>query len=228
MAVELDRLTLAAGGHTLVDGATLHLAAGGVHGIAGRNGSGKSALIACLAGLLPPAAGSVRTLGHPPGARFLRGHVSILLQEEEPYPEQRVSDYLKGYAKTIGLSGSGPLTAAADVVLELSSTPLWSAPLHRLSPGQRRLVAIARALLGEAELLLLDAPFDHLDAVAQQRLVRHLAAVAAAGRTVVVAANCLAPLVACATTCWVVRDRVLVEVEAKAAAIDEALAEATR
>lgn len=228
MAVELDRLTLAAGGYTLVDGATLRLAAGGVHGIAGRNGSGKSALIACLAGLLPPAAGSVRTLGHPPGARPLRGHVSILFQEEEPYPRQRVSDYLKWYAKAVHLSGSGSLTGAADVVRDLSPTPLWSAHLDRLSPGQRRVVAIARALLGETELLLLDSPFDHLDAIAQPRLVRHLARVAAAGRTVVVASNRLAPLAACAATCWVVRDRALVEVEAKATAIDAALAEATR
>ncbi len=228
MAVELDHLTLAAGGRPLLDGVTLRLAAGGVHGIAGRIGSGKSALIACLAGLLRPTGGTVHTLDAPPNARPLSGRVGILLQEEEPYPKQRVSDYLKGYAKTIGLSGSSPLTAAADQVRDLSPTPLWSTRLDRLSPGQRRVVAIVRARLGEPELLLLDDPFDRLDPVAQTHLTTHLATVAAAGRTVVVASNCLAPLAACATTCRVVRDRALVEVEADPAAITAALAEATR
>ena len=227
MAVDLDHLTLAAGGHTLLDDVTLRLAAGTVHGIAGRNGSGKSALIACLAGLLEPAGGAVRTLGAPPGGRALHGRLSILFQEEEPYPEQRVSDYLKWYAKTIGAAGANHLDGAAELLRHLNPTPLWSAPLRRLSPGERRAVAIARALLGAPELLLLDDPFDRLDGVGRDRLATHLATVAAAGRTVVVASNCLPPLAASATTCRVIRDRDLVEVEGDPRAITAALEETT-
>lgn len=226
MAVDLDHLTLAAGGHTLLDGVTLHLAAGGVHGIAGHNDSGKSALIACLAGLLRPAGGTVRTLDAPPGARTLRGRVGILLQEEEPYPKQPVSTYLAWYATTMGVAATGHLDTAAELLRRLSPAPLWSARLDRLSPGSRRAVAIVRALLGAPELLLLDDPFDRLDAVAQEHLAAHLATVATEGRTVVVASNHLAPLAACATTCRVIRDRSLVEVETEAAAITAALVEA--
>jgi len=228
VAVELDHLTLRVGGHTLVDDATLHLATGAVHGVAGRNQSGKSALIACLAGLLEPAGGTVRTLDATPTARALRGRVGLLLQEEDPYPKQRVSDYLKWYAQTIGMPRSNSLDAAAELLRNLSPTPLWSARLARLSPGGRRAVAIARALLGTPELLLLDDPFDRLDPVAQTHLAAHLATVASAGRTVVVASNCLAPLATCATTCRVIRDRALVEVAADPTAITTALAEAPR
>jgi len=228
VAVELDHLTLRVGGHTLVDGVTLHLAAGGVHGFAGRNQSGKSALIACLAGLLKPAGGTVRTLGATPGGRTLRGRVGILLQEEDPYPKQQVSNYLKWYAQTIGVPPANHLDTAVELLRDLSPTPLWSARLARLSPGGRRAVAIARALLGTPELLLLDDPFDRLDPVAQTHLAAHLATLAAAGRTVVVCSNSLAPLAACATTCRVVRDGALVEVEADPTAITAALAEAPR
>jgi len=227
VAVELDHLTLVAGGRPLVDDVTLRLAAGGVHGIVGRNGSGKSALLACLAGLLPPTQGTVRTLGQPPGARCLRGRVAVLFQDEEPYPSQRVSDYLKGYAQAIGGLGNNWLDSVAEFIRHLSPIPLGSMRLDRLSPGQRRAVAIARALLGRPELLLLDDPFDRLDAIVAVQVARRLEAVAAGGATVVVATNGFAPLAACATTCWVVRDRGLVEVAAEVAPITASLAEAT-
>ncbi len=224
MAVELRGLTLASDTRRLLEEVTLELAPGQVHGVTGRNGAGKSAVIAGLAGLLRPTSGTVHLLGAPPHP--LRGRVGLLLQEEDPYPQQRVSEYLNEYAKSVGATGQRHLDSAMELLRLLSPLPLWSAPLHRLHPGGRRAVAVARALLGEPPLLLLDEPFAPLDGVARRRLADHLRALAGAGRTVVVTSNCLTALCACATTCWLLRDRALVAAAAEVADLEAGLAEA--
>ncbi|HKT04731.1 MAG TPA: ABC transporter ATP-binding protein [Rugosimonospora sp.] len=163
-----------------VDGASLHIAAGEVLGLAGESGSGKSTLARTLAGLVPVAAGEVRVAGlDVAGAsrhdlRLVRARTGIVFQDPASSLNPRW---------TVGASIAEPLTLHAslrpaelrervDELLDAVSLPgLRDRYPHQLSGGQRQRVAIARALALHPDLLIADEPTSALDVSVQARIL---------------------------------------------------------
>jgi heme exporter protein A len=156
------QLDVMRGSRTIVAGVDLCVDGGAALVIHGANGSGKSSLIAALAGLLPPASGSVSWRGvnvrHDPW-RFRRD-LAYLGHADGASGELTVDENLR-FAALLGaherhgrerdvLDGAGLLT-------------LMQVRLNRLSEGQRRRVALARLVLSAKPLWLLDEPTDTLD-----------------------------------------------------------------
>jgi ATPase subunit of ABC transporter with duplicated ATPase domains len=132
-------------------------------GIVGRNGDGKSSLLAMLAGRLQPDGGRVAVRG---GVR-----IGVLDQGETLADDDTIGGAVIGDTPEHEWAGD-PLVR--DVVTGLLGDLPWEAELGSLSGGQRRRVALARLLTGDWDILALDEPTNHLDVEAIAWLAEHL------------------------------------------------------
>ncbi len=148
---------------TAVDGVDFTVARGVVAALLGGNGAGKTTTLSILLGLLLPTAGSVQVLGED----ILRHRYRVLprMNFSSPFldlPHRlTVRQNLLVYARLYGLRGRRERIAA--LAEDLQITALLDRPAGRLSAGQKTRVALAKALLNEPELLLLDEPTASLD-----------------------------------------------------------------
>ena len=146
-----------------VDSVTFEVAPGSICALLGGNGAGKTTLLSMLLGLLLPTAGHIRVLG----TDMLRHRYRVLarMNFSSPYVDlpQRltVRENLTVYARLYGLpAASRRLDSLAE---HLDITPFLGRPYGTLSAGQRTRVALAKSLLNEPEVLLLDEPTASLD-----------------------------------------------------------------
>jgi len=164
-------------------GVDLTLTAGEVLLILGPNGAGKSTLLRTLAGLLRPQAGTVavmgRTLaGDDPAAR---SPIGLLSHQSLLYDELSLLENLVLVARLYGVPE--PSRRAHEVLAAQGLGDRAGDRPRQLSRGMLQRAAIARALLHQPALLLLDGPFTGLDAVAGDRLRKLLAGLHDASRT---------------------------------------------
>jgi NitT/TauT family transport system permease protein len=160
--ITLRGITKRFGSHTVLDNLDLDLPAGRVTAVTGANGSGKTTLTRILLGLISPEAG---TIGGLDGAR--RAAV---------FQEDRLCDQLSAVGNVRLVVGRG--VALAAVRAELGRVGLSAdrldRPVRELSGGQRRRVALARALAVGADVIVLDEPFTGLDAEAKNQALRYV------------------------------------------------------
>ena len=187
-AVEVEDLHKRYGPVAALDGVSLRVAAGSVTLIAGPNGAGKSTLLRVLAGLTRPTRGAVRIDGADPfgaGAAARRGRTGFLGPELALYGELSVEENLRFWARVHGIGPARGVSLVADLGLDA----VVSRPLRTLSLGYRRRAALARALLTDPALLLLDEPWNGLDERAGATLVRIVEQQRERGGTTFVAAH---------------------------------------
>jgi ABC-type sulfate/molybdate transport systems ATPase subunit len=151
--------------------ATVQVPSGEARGLFGISGSGKSTILACIAGAEMPDAGHVTvdalTL-FPPALPLYRRPIGYLTQDANLFPHLRAVDNVR-----FGLrSGAGETEEAwiAELRDRLQLAPVWHEPAPLLSGGQARRVALARMLARKPRVVLLDEPFNGLD----RHLVREM------------------------------------------------------
>jgi ABC-2 type transport system ATP-binding protein len=151
---------------------SLTVAAGEVHGVLGRPAAGKSTLLRVLAGQIGATAGSVRVLGHRPGAPALASRVAFV-QAGDDSCYQRISglENLVFLARLRGLSQLEAFARAEAVLHETGLTVASHGPVGEWTPAMRRRLAYARALLTDPDVLLIDAPAYELEPEAARELV---------------------------------------------------------
>ncbi|MBV7484757.1 ABC transporter ATP-binding protein [Bordetella sp. BOR01] len=172
-------------GRVALDGASLQIAPGSITGVIGPNGSGKSTLFNIIAGAIPADGGRVVLQGQDvtraTPADICRRGVGRTFQISRLFNELTVLENLVAIAH--GLSDVAAVERALSLLdfLEISALrDKWGA---ELSYGQRKLVEIARALMLQPTMMLLDEPFAGINPRLQNRIVEHLQALRAQGMT---------------------------------------------
>ena len=143
----------------LFSGLSVHLGAGSITGLLGKNGAGKTSLLKLLTGLLHPCSGEVSVLDHNPGKREVTMLSNVFLVPEEFYfPSITINDYRKAYAPFYPQFDQGMMDR---ILTEFELHP--ESNLQRLSHGQKKKFLIAFALSTRCRLLVLDEPTNGLD-----------------------------------------------------------------
>jgi heme exporter protein A len=160
-ALQLDNLGRRYGEREALRDVSLSLGAGETLVVFGPNGAGKTTLLRVLATLLRPHEGAVRVLGEELPARgwAVRGRIGLLAHEPLLYRELSARENLRYHARLHGVGAE----RVAQVLEAVGMSGRSDEPVRELSRGMVQRVAVARAVLHDPLLLLLDEPYANLD-----------------------------------------------------------------
>jgi len=165
----------------VIRNASLTCPAGSIFGIVGPNGGGKTTLIRIILGLITPEKGEVRVLGKPPGElgkdRSRIGYLPQISLAHRAFPVTAMDVVLMGRYSRLGLfrrPGPGDRKRAAEILDLIGMADQADQSFGTLSGGQQQRVSIARALVADPDLLLLDEPSTGIDIVGQESFYRLL------------------------------------------------------
>jgi heme ABC exporter ATP-binding subunit CcmA len=158
--------------------------AGTCYVLLGENGAGKSTLLRVLAGLLEPTIGAARifTDGIAEKIAYQRARIGYMSHAPMLYDELSAVENLRYFA---GLYRSCPCLTPVEALASVGLDPALARPVGQYSQGMRQRTSLARVLLPQPPLLLLDEPFSNMDAASAGKMVALLSRLRAAGRTVV-------------------------------------------
>jgi ABC-2 type transport system ATP-binding protein len=190
-------------------GVELDVTPGECVALLGPNGAGKTTLIGLATGLLAVQEGEVRVCGEDPRRAATRRHLGVV-QQSMGFPRtETVAELVRGAAVRAGK----PAAAAGPVLTEVGITELARRRAGRLSGGQQQRVALAMALVGDPDLLLLDEPTVGLDVMARRGFWRTIAARRDAGVGIVLTTHIVEEAAAVADRVVVLHDGSVVAVD---------------
>ena len=184
--VEARGLVKRFGDDVVVDGIDLRVPRGGCFGLLGPNGAGKTTTLRMILGHSPPSGGALTVLGEamPAAGRRVRARIGVVSQEDNLDPDFSVMENLEVYASYFPRRRR-PLRPFLESLLEfVSLEDRAGARIPALSGGMRRRLVIARALVNEPLLLILDEPTTGLDPQIRHLIWSRLRALAERGTTV--------------------------------------------
>jgi ABC-type multidrug transport system ATPase subunit len=162
-------------------GVTAEFDTGRLHAILGDNGAGKTTLLRALAGLAAPTQGTISILGQCPqdASRTLgyMAHPSLL------YDEMSGRENLRYFARLYGIDGD---QRCEEVIRAVGLDPDLARPVGQYSQGMRQRMSLARAILHDPAILLLDEPFSNVDVHSARDMVALLKGMRQSGKTIFV------------------------------------------
>jgi ABC-2 type transport system ATP-binding protein len=190
-AVELQGVRYSGNGVDLLHDVTLAIPEGSAYGIVGANGSGKTTLLRVLATLIRPTAGKVSIFGHDPvtESATVRRLVGYVPDTFGSYPGLKVREYLEFFAGAHKLKNATSTIEDLLTLMELQTVERQY--LSTLSRGRKQRLAIARALLHDPLLLLLDEPTFGLDLHGRRDILAVLQELRDLGKTLVISSHLL-------------------------------------
>jgi len=154
-----------------------------LYAILGDNGAGKTTLLRALAGLTPPTRGSISMLGTT-DLRSVCGQLGYMAHPSLLYDEMSGMENLGYFARLYGINRNDERCAAMIRAVKLD--PSLTRPVGQYSQGMRQRMSLARALLNDPKILLLDEPFSNVDVRSAREMVSLLTGLRDAGKTIFV------------------------------------------
>lgn len=165
MMIQAEQLSKSFGRHRVLDSLHFSIEAGEPIALIGPNGAGKTTLFSILCGFLRQDSGTLEIFGQKPGSDGLAGRVSALPQDAMLDPNFSIGTQLTFYGQLQGMNKATAIAETHRVLALVDLQDYFSKKATVLSHGMRKRVAIAQALLGQPELVLLDEPTAGLDPV---------------------------------------------------------------
>ena len=164
------------GGQAVVDGVDLNIESGQCFGLLGPNGAGKTTTLRMLLGLTPPDGGELDVLGYeiPRQARQMHTRMGLVPQADNLDPDFSVSQNLRTYARYFGISKAVFEQRLPQLLAFASLEHKADASIGTLSGGMQRRLTMARALVNDPEMVVLDEPTTGLDPQARQLIWHRL------------------------------------------------------
>ncbi len=194
--VSLDRVRVEFGSLVAVRDVCLGLRGGELLGLIGPNGAGKTTLLRAIGGLQPLTSGKIRLMGNPPTSADLdvRYHLGFTPDTPPVYDELTTRQFLRFVARAYGIKGA-EIDARIDFWLEKT----WlkekaDQKIKALSRGMRQRIGIARTLLPNPSIILLDEPAAGLDPAGRVQFRRLLCSLREQGKAIIVSSHILADL----------------------------------
>jgi ABC-type multidrug transport system ATPase subunit len=177
-SINVSNLIKQFGRFAALRGVTAEFAAGKFHAILGDNGAGKTTLLRALAGLADPTRGTVSILGKTP--REACREIGYMAHPSLLYDEMSGMENLRYFARLYDITGDA---RCQHVIRSVGLDPDLARPVGKYSQGMRQRMSLARALLHDPRILLLDEPFSNVDVKSAQEMVGLLKAMRDAGKT---------------------------------------------
>jgi ABC-type multidrug transport system ATPase subunit len=187
VVVEVDRLGKSFGRTSVLRDVSLRIAAGETVALFGPNGAGKSTLLRVCATLMTPTAGALRLFGSDGRNAAVRRRIGLVAHQSFLYPDLTARENLLFYAGLYRVADAVQLVDAWLARVELVDA--GDRPVRVFSRGMEQRLSLARALLPDPELVLLDEPWSGLDAAAADWLDALLGELRSRGRTIVAATH---------------------------------------
>lgn len=196
MKLEVKDLTFSYGKQTVLQRLSFTAQKGSLIAVLGPNGAGKSTLFRCLLGFLKPQAGEILISGktiEPYRRRKMASMFAYIPQSAEPIFNYTVLDtVLMGTTGTLNMlqcPGKREQEAALQALQRLGIAHLAQRGIGQISGGERQLAFIARAIVQNAEILIMDEPTANLDFGNQQRVLKQILSLSDRGYTVLMSTH---------------------------------------
>jgi ABC-type multidrug transport system ATPase subunit len=180
--ITLTALVKQFGRFAALRGVSAEFAAGRLYVILGDNGAGKTTLLRALAGLAHPTRGSISILGTT-DVRSVCHELGYMAHPSLLYDEMSGMENLRYFARLYGIADS---SRDAGNMTAVGLDPTLARPVAQYSQGMRQRLSLARALLNDPKILLLDEPFSNVDVRSARAMVALLAQMRDKGKTIFV------------------------------------------
>ena len=185
--IQLKHVRKAFGREEVLRDVSATFESGQIHGLIGRNGSGKTVLLKCIAGLIPPDGGVIRVDGKRIGVDIdTPPRLGAIIETPGFLPNYSGYRNLRFLAQIRGRIGKDEIFAAMERVGLDPFSPKW---VSRYSLGMRQRLGIAQAIMENPSLLILDEPMNGLDNTGVKQMRRLFAELCGEGRTILLASN---------------------------------------
>jgi ABC-2 type transport system ATP-binding protein len=194
--IDVEKMRKSYHGTHALDGFTLHVGEGELFGLVGPNGAGKTTLMKVLCTLLPMDSGTAQIAGmevaaHPHDVKRLIGY---LPDQPGVYQDMSVREFLEFFADAFQLKGVRNRTAVDRALARSGLADRSRSSVEQLSFGMKQRLVLAKTLLHEPKVLLLDEPATGLDPLARIELREQLKRLHAQGITILISSHILSDL----------------------------------
>ena len=191
-----EKLSKRYGDFCALDDLSIHVERGEILGFIGPNGAGKTTTIKILVGLSRPTSGNAWIAGVncSQQAARIKHLVGYMPDRFGSYDNMRVREYLDFFAAVFGISAKARKTRIVEVMEKTNTTYMQDKFVESLSHGMQQRVGIARTLLHDPEVLILDEPANGLDPQARIEMRELLLRLASEGKTLIVTSHILSEL----------------------------------
>lgn len=186
-AVIIKNLTKKFKEATVLDSVNAAFEKGRVHGLIGRNGSGKTMLMKCICGIVPPTSGEITVGGKRIGKDTdIPESVGVIIETPGFLPNYSAFDNLKFLAVLNNRIGKNEIR---DALISVGLDPRDKKRVGRFSLGMRQRLGLAQAIMEDPELLILDEPMNGLDKDGVRDMRGYLLALKERGKTLIIASH---------------------------------------
>ncbi|APR36163.1 nodulation factor ABC transporter ATP-binding protein NodI [Paraburkholderia sp. SOS3] len=185
-AIEFHRVEKRYGGRKVIDGLSFDVRVGECFGLLGPNGAGKTTTLRMLLGIAAPDAGAIRLCGEPipARARIARARIGVVPQFDNLDPDFTVRENLLVFGRYFGLSARAIRERVPSLLEFARLEHKADSRVAELSGGMKRRLTLARALVNDPDVLVMDEPTTGLDPQARHLIWERLRSLLSRGKTI--------------------------------------------